>query len=119
MTKAGHLKSEELRSEIRQAAVRGAVVEFRPSKNAMIYQLILRNWSESGLGILVKKDSKICKFLEVGHIFSMAVHLGECRSQAENVSAEVRYISEPMGGQHPDHYIIGLHIRERLEEAAI
>lgn len=117
MKKNDHSESEELRSEIRQAAAHGAVVEFRPSKDAMIYQLTLRDWSASGLGILVKKDSKISQLLDVGQIFTMAIHLGSARTEPEHVYAEVRNISEPQAGRHPDHYIIGLHIRERLTSA--
>ena len=109
-------KRGELRSEIRKAAEQGAVVEFRPSTDAMVYQMILRDWSESGLGLLVKKDSRICTMLEVGHTFSMTVHMDGCRDRPENVRVEVRHISEPVGGQHPEHYIIGLMVRERLEE---
>jgi len=116
MDKAG--KNGELRSEIRKAAEQGAVVEFRPSTGAMVYQMILRDWSESGLGILVKKDSRICKLLEVGHSFSMAVHMDGRRDRPENVRVEVRHISEPVAGQHPEHYIIGLMVQERLEEGA-
>lgn len=106
---------KELRSEIRQAAEKGTVVEFRPSRDAMIYQLTLRDWSPSGLGILVKKESRIYKLLEVGQVIPMAVHLGDDRTRPEYVSAEVRHISEPVEGQHPNHSIIGLYIRERLE----
>jgi len=110
---------EELRSEIRKAAAQGAVVEFRPSKDAMVYQLLLRDWSESGLGILVKKDSMICKLLDVGHTLSLTVHRDGRRDRPENVRAEVGHISEPQAGRHPDHYIIGLMIRERLEDGFV
>jgi|GEM_PF-6133191 hypothetical protein len=108
-------KNGELRSEIRKAAEQGAVVEFRPSAEAMVYQMTLRNWSDLGLGLLVKKNSGICKVLEKGHTFAMAVHKVGARDRIENVRVEVRHISEPAAGQHPDHYIIGLLIRERME----
>ena len=107
-------KNGELRSEIRKAAAQGAVVEFRPSTDAMVYQMILRDWSESGLGILVKQDSGICKLLKVGHTFSMAVHKNGRKEEPQTVRVEVLHISEPMAGHHPKHYIVGLMVRERL-----
>lgn len=109
-------QNEELRSEIREAAAQGASVEFKPSTDAMSYRLTLRDWSPSGLGILVKTDSDLCRLLSVGQVFDMMVHRGEGMTPPEYVRVEIRHISEPATGQHPGHLIVGLYIRERMDK---
>jgi len=113
MNREGRSQNEDLRSEIRKAAAKGASVEFKPSKDSMTYHLSLRDWSPSGLGILVKKDSDILRLLKTGQVFPMIVHRGGSQTQSEQLKVEIRHISEPAKGQHPDHCIVGLYILER------
>ncbi|MCG8614966.1 MAG: hypothetical protein MI802_02010 [Desulfobacterales bacterium] len=106
----------ELRAEIREAAAEGASVEFKPAKESMTYHFSLRDWSPSGLGILVKKDSDIFKFISVGHQINIKLHKGDATIDPNRLLAEIRHISEPSGGLHPNHLIVGLRILERIKD---
>ncbi|HCY85811.1 MAG TPA: hypothetical protein DHV36_11810 [Desulfobacteraceae bacterium] len=104
----------ELRAEVREAAARGASVEFKPDKESMIYQFSLRDWSPSGLGILVKRDSDIFKFIRVGQKIDVKLHKGDATLDPNLLLAEIRHISEPSAGLHPNHLIVGLKILDRI-----
>lgn len=115
MEKDRRLDKDELRDEIRHAAAQGASVEFKPSATSMPYRLMLRDWSGAGLGILVRKDSEICSHITVGQIFPMTIFKQEDRTVSqESVTVEIRHISPPEKGQHPDHLIIGLRVLEKI-----
>ena len=105
----------ELRAEVREAAAEGASVEFKPAKESMTYHFSLRDWSPSGLGILVKRDSDIFKFISVGHPIDVKLHKGDATIDPNRLLAEIRHISEPAEGLHPNHLIVGLKILERIE----
>ncbi len=106
----------ELRSEIREAAAKGASVEFKPSKESMTYHFSLKDWSTSGLGILVQKDSNIFRYIEVGQEVLLKFHKGDATLAPENLKAQIRHISEPAEGLHPNHLIVGLYILERVSD---
>ncbi len=106
----------ELRSEIRDAAANGASVEFKPSKESMTYHFSLRDWSPSGLGILVQKDSTILGYVEVGQEVLLNFHRGDATLAPEQLKAKIRHISEPEEGLHPNHLIVGLSILERVSD---
>ncbi len=108
MKKENGLK--ELRADIRQAAGEGASIEFQPSEKAMVYQFKLREWSAKGVGILVRNDSKVLGFIEVGQVIAVKIHNTAGHISSDPVNAEIRHISEPENGRHPDHKIIGLSI---------
>ncbi len=106
----------ELRSEIREAAAKGASVEFKPSKESMTYHFSLKDWSHSGLGILAQKDSNIFRYIEVGQEVLLKFHKGDATLAPENLKAQIRHISEPAEGLHPNHLIVGLYILERVSD---
>ncbi|MCG8637603.1 MAG: hypothetical protein MI863_27495 [Desulfobacterales bacterium] len=108
--------NRELRSEIREAASKGASVEFKPAKESMTYHFSLRDWSPSGLGILIQKDSDILGFIEVGQEILLKFHKGDATLAPEQLKARIRHISDPAGGRHPNHLIVGLHILERISK---
>jgi hypothetical protein len=108
--------NRELRSEIREAAANGASVEFKPSKESMTYHFSLRDWSPSGLGILVQKDSSIMRFIEVGQEVLLKFHRGDVTLAPEHLKAQIRHMTEPGEGLHPNHLIVGLSILERVSD---
>ena len=110
MTKDQEVGNGESRSDFRAADVQGGSIEFRPSEDAMVYQFSLRDWSSSGLGILVRNDSEILTHIRVGQVISFKVHRAGGNMVEDQLEAEIRHISEPEEGQHPDHKIVGLHI---------
>lgn len=117
MIKKGETRQgEELRSEVRKAASKGASVEFKPSKDTMTYQFKLRDWSASGLGVLAKQESDIFNHIKVGQILSMKVHKGDAGMFPDLLNVEIRHISKPVNGQPANHLVIGLYIVERIKE---
>jgi len=76
----------------------------------MVYQFSLRDWSDFGLGILVRNDSKILTHIKVGQVITFKIHKPEGNIAEHPLEAEIRHISEPENGRHPDHKIVGLHI---------
>lgn len=110
----GALPSETRRSDARSNAAKGGSIEFRPSEDAMVYQFSLRDWSDSGLGILVRNDSKILTYIKVGQIISFKMHKPEGSISENSLEAEIRHISDPEDGRHPEHKIVGLHILQGL-----
>ncbi|WDP91805.1 MAG: hypothetical protein HUN04_19660 [Desulfobacter sp.] len=110
MKKEKNTRVEELRADVREAAEKGGSIEFKPSENAMVYQFGLRDWSTSGLGILVRNDSRVLALIEVGQVISLKVHDPGGHVSDTPIEAEIRHISEPEDGRHPDHKIIGLQI---------
>ncbi|MEH0022973.1 MAG: hypothetical protein V6Z89_25245 [Desulfobacter sp.] len=116
MKKDDTSRSRELRAEVREAAAKGASVEFKPSKDSMVYHFSLRDWSPSGLGILVQKSSDIFRHLDVGQEIIVKLHKGPATLNPDVLKAEIRHMSTPAEGQHPDHTIVGLSIIERITE---
>lgn len=104
----------ELRSDARKLAAKGESIEFRPAENAMVYQFSLRDWSDFGLGILVRNDSKVLTYIKVGQVIAFKIHRPEGSMPEHPLEAEIRHISEPEDGRHPDHKIVGLHILQDL-----
>ena len=111
MEKENKSEGSELRTQIRMAGGQGAIVEFQPQGNMLAYQFPLRDWSESGLGILAREDSKILKYLEAGQTLLVLLHWGG-RRETEEVRVEIRHISAPEQGRHPGHKVVGLSILE-------
>lgn len=114
---ARDIQTSELRSEVRKAAAAGASIEFKPSAEAMTYHVALRDYSDSGLGILVKNSSDIFRHVRVGDVFHMRYHKGDASPEPEHLKVEIKHISEPAGGKPRDHMVIGLCILERTDAA--
>lgn len=111
------MNREDLRSEVRKAASKGASIEFKPAADAMPYHFKLRDISASGLGILANKNSDIFRHISPGDVFHMKYHQGDASLSPEHLRVEIRHISEPASGKPAGHMIIGLYILERLIEA--
>ncbi len=112
MEKENKSEGNELRNQIRNEDTQNAIVEFQPQGNMLAYQFPLRDWSESGLGILARQDSRLLKHLEAGQTLSALLHWGG-RRETEEVRVEIRHISDPEQGRHPGHKIVGLSILEK------
>jgi len=110
MKKEENAKQGGFRSYLRAIAAKGGRVEFKPSGRSMVYQFGLRDWSDSGLGIIVHKDSAVLGHLKVGQVLALTLHQTEGSITRDALEAEIRHISEPEHGQHPNHKLVGLHI---------
>lgn len=108
-------KQDDLRAEIRKAASEWASVEFRPEGVPVDYHFKLRDISPSGIGVLVKKDSDIFKFIAIGDTMPMKYHKGDATPFPQLLNVEIRHISEPTNGKHQGHMVIGFLILETIE----
>ena len=98
----------ELRREPRTEAGDDASVEFIPGNNEIPYQFKLKDFSSKGLGILVRKDSKVLEHLKAGDILTMKYHPREAPGNPVPRQTEIRHISEPEPGKHEGHMLVGL-----------
>ena len=113
MKKDNCSESEDLRTEVRTAAADGASVEITFPDSVMVYQFPLRDWSYTGLGILVRQDSKILDKLQEGQVLSVTLRREGVGLSFEVYRVEIRHISDPEQGRHPGHKIVGLRILEK------
>jgi len=99
-----------LRSEIREIANANASVEFKLVDLPLAYHFKLRDFSSQGMGILIKKDSKILNHLHVGDIYDMLYHPEQATTNPVSLKTKIIHISEPETGKYKDHFIVGLSI---------
>jgi hypothetical protein len=108
------LDTEELRLEIREAASEFAAVEFKPSTSALSYVFKLRDFSSSGLGLLVKQDSEFLKCIRTQDIMIIKYHKGNTATEPQYIKVQVRHISAPVNGRPENHMVVGLLFLEKL-----
>jgi hypothetical protein len=105
----------ERRSEQRRKAEKFHSVEFNLGGAVPIYQFGLRDISENGACILVKKDSPILQHLKVGQVMSMKFYEQGIYNPATLLKSEIRHISPGKPGDNEDLVMIGIRILERFE----
>lgn len=107
---------KESRSEVRNLASEDASICFRPPGGEWEYQIKLRNFSDSGLGLLVKENSDLLKHICVGDVFAVNYHQGVASMKARNFTVQVRHISFSAAGIPKQHVIVGLYFLKRDDE---
>ena len=100
------------RIEPRTIGHENASVEFIPGNEQMIYHFKLRDFSDRGFGIIVKKDSKVLQLLKQGDIMDMKYHPDKATASPVPHKTQIKHISEPDPGTHKDHMLVGLLILE-------
>lgn len=108
------IQQQELRTEVRKAASEFASIEFKPSTAALSYHFKLRDFSHSGLGLLVKKDSDLLKNIKAGDILPVKYHKGIATTESQHFKVQVRHISAPADGRPENHVIVGLLFLEKI-----
>ncbi|PIE62449.1 MAG: hypothetical protein CSA25_05150 [Desulfobacter postgatei] len=116
MEKDDYSEIEELRVQMRTAVADGASVEFTFPDSILVYQFLLRDWSDTGLGILVRQDSKILEHICEGQNVSVTLRREGIGVSLEVYRVEIRHISDPEQGRHPGHKIVGLSILEKEQD---
>lgn len=101
-----------LREEKRTKSPEHGSVEFIPDGNHLSYHFKLKDFSSKGLGILVRKDSKVLKHVKIGDVLSMKYHPEMASVTPKICQTEIKHISEPEPGQHEGHMLVGLMIME-------
>lgn len=107
---------KESRSEVRTLASEDASISFKPPGGQWEYQIKLRDFSASGLGLLVKESSDLLKHIRVGDIFPVNYHQGTAAMSARNFRVKVRHITFPATGIPKKHVIVGLYFLEKTGE---
>jgi hypothetical protein len=109
---------KESRSEPRIPASEGAIISFKPPGSDWEYNIKLRDFSTSGLGLLVKEDSDLLKYIRVGDVFAVNYHEDSVpMARARYRKVQVRHISFPAAGRPENHRIVGLHFLEHNGES--
>lgn len=104
---------KESRSEVRSLASDDASISFRPPGGEWEYQIKLRDFSDSGLGLLVNESSDLLQLIRVGDVFAVNYYRGTDTMTAKNLNVQVRHISFPAAGIPEKHVIVGLYFLER------
>jgi hypothetical protein len=107
---------KESRPKVRSLASGDASISFRPPGGQWEYQIKLRDFSDSGLGLLVRENSDLLNHIRVGDIFAVNYHQGTAAMTASNLRVQVRHISFPATGVPEKHVIVGLCFLERHGE---
>ncbi len=82
----------------------------------MEYHFKLRDFSASGLGLLVKKDSRLLKYIDAGDIFPAKYYKENAATPPENLKVQIQHISAPAGGKPENHVIVGLYFLEKMQK---
>lgn len=101
-----------LRGEPRTETQNSGSVEFTPRDNEIVYHFKLKDFSSKGLGILVRKDSKVLKHIKTGDILSMRYHPDKATINPVLHQTQIKHITEPEPGKHQGHMLVGLLIIE-------
>lgn len=104
---------KESRSEIRNLASEGASLSFKPPGGTWEYHIKLRDFSASGLGLLVKEDSDLLKQIKVGDVFTVNYHEDTSPVTVQHRNVQVRHIYFPATGIPENHMIVGLRFLEQ------
>ncbi|MBW2133057.1 MAG: hypothetical protein JRG88_11075 [Deltaproteobacteria bacterium] len=83
-------------------------VQVTVDKETPIYQFKLRDTSEGGLCIAVRRDSDILSRLEVGQVHRMRYAPSGVRGELKYILTKIRHITLCREGPHKDHYLVGL-----------
>ena len=102
------IQQQGQRSELRNIASEFASIEFKPLTAPLGYHFKLRDFSSSGLGVFVKKESDLLTYIKIGDILSVKYHKGSVTSETQHFEAQVRHISLPGNGKPENHMIVGL-----------
>ncbi|MEX1300351.1 MAG: PilZ domain-containing protein [Desulfotignum sp.] len=109
---------KESRSEPRIPASEGAIISFKPPGSEWEYNIKLRDFSTSGLGLLVKEDSDLLKYIRVGDVFAVNYHEdGVSMARVRHHKVQVRHISVPAAGKPENHMVVGLSFLVHNEES--
>lgn len=92
-------------------------VAFTLGKKAPIYQFKLRDISPSGLCILVREDSKVIEYLEVGKVIQMTYTNQNLPGEQTLLTTKVRHITKSEELRYRGHFLVGLARIEIPEDA--
>jgi len=103
----------ENRHEARTEVDKYYSVEVSIADAGLIYQFRIWNLSSRGICIVVKKDSELLKYLEVGNILNMKYYPSDSSCPKECLKTEIKHITKDREGRFRNHVLVGLFILEK------
>jgi len=100
----------ERRSEPRKTPEKYYSVEFSLKGLDYIYQFKLRDISEKGMCIVVKKSSAILNFIKIQDKINMKYYSLESTANTQTLETEIKHITKYDEGRFKEHYLLGLAI---------
>lgn len=98
----------EKRSELRAEAEKYHSVEFKVTALGFLYQFKLWNMSSKGMCLLVREDSGVLKYLEVGNVLDMKYYTTDFSTPPERLKTQIKHITKEDQGRFKGHYLVGL-----------
>jgi hypothetical protein len=77
-----------------------------------IYQFKLKDVSENGVCFMVKEDSAILEYLEVGLLLDMRYYSEDKTEPSKIFRSEIKHITKAIEKPYKGHYMIGVMILE-------
>jgi hypothetical protein len=105
--------SVERRSEPRTEIEKYHSVEFHISDLDFLYQFKIWNMSSKGMCLLVREDSDVLKYLEVGNVLDMKFYTTDFSMPPENLKIQIKHITKDEQGRFKGHYLVGLLVLEK------
>lgn len=101
---------KEKRSESRTTVDKYYSLEFSKEGMGSVYQFKIWNLSAKGMCVLVKEDSELLEYLEVGEVMDMKYYSSDASKPTEYLKTEIKHITKDDEGQFKGHFLIGLSI---------
>ena len=103
----------ERRSEPRTELEKYHSVEFQITDLDALYQFKIWNMSTKGMCLLVRNDSDVLKYIEVGNILDMKFYTTDFSLPPENLKIQIKHITKDDEGRFKGHYLVGLLVVEK------
>jgi hypothetical protein len=103
----------EKRSEPRAKLEEYHSVEFKIADLGALYQFKIWNTSSKGICVLVREDSNVLKYIEVGNVLDMKYHTSDYSIPPQNLKTQIKHITKEDHGRFKGHYLVGLSIESQ------
>lgn len=100
------------RAEPREAAADFYSVEINLGGTVPVYRFKLRDISDHGICILIKKHSPILPHLQVGDRMDLLFYSDNRDGSPRQLTTEIRHITEGTPGNLEGHVLVGLRVLE-------
>jgi hypothetical protein len=80
-----------------------------------VYQLIVRDLSANGAGIIIRADSKFLNMIQIGQELDVKlISFAEATDPSGRYRSRIEHISEPQEGRFRGHMVIGISILNQI-----
>jgi hypothetical protein len=104
--------SVEKRSESRTELEKYHSVEFEIADLGFVYHFKIWNVSPKGMCLLVREDSDVLEYIEVGNVLDMKCYTADFSVPPNDLKIQIKHITKEDQGRFKGHYLVGLLIIE-------